>query len=68
MKQYAIAVPGSVVTQKTAAAYIARLIGYFMNDSSLAMSNVITDAEERIVNAGFMTWDEIEQIEIRAMA
>lgn len=29
MKQYAITVPGSVVTQKTAAAYIARLMAGF---------------------------------------
>lgn len=66
MKPYGIAVPGSVVTAKTARGYLLRLAGRILADLSLEGSVVLSEVEERIVRAGFLSWEEVEQIEIEA--
>jgi hypothetical protein len=67
MKTLSIQVPGSVITQKTARGYLLRLASHLLNDLSIESSVVLTEIEERIVNAGFMDWEQIEQIEIEAI-
>ena len=70
MKSYGIRVPGSVVTKKTAPGYLKRMCIRFMRDRDLTMeaSRFLSDIETRIVNAGFIGWNEIEQIEIKAIS
>lgn len=68
MKTIAINVPGSVVTAKTAADYIARISTYLLSDISVVNAYVLNEIEERIVKAGFLTWDQVEEIEANAMA
>lgn len=64
MKTIAIQVIGSVVTKDTACDYLRRIIAYFANDISIEGMKVLDEIEERIVNAGFLSWDEIEKIEV----
>lgn len=64
MKNIAIKVIGSVVTKDTACDYLRRIIAYFVNDISIEGMKVLDEIEERIVNAGFLSWDEIEKIEV----
>lgn len=60
MKSLIIA--GTVITTKRQAKnLIKRLNGYFLKDKSMEMSLVISDYEERLVNAGFLTWEEVEE-------
>lgn len=68
MKTIAINVPGSVVTANTAADYIARIASYLLSDITLESAKVIDEIEERIVNAGFLTWEQVEEIEANAIA
>lgn len=63
MKTIAISVPGSVVTKDTACDYLRRIIAYFVNDISIEGMKVLDEIEECIVNAGFLNWDEVEDIE-----
>lgn len=68
MKTIAINVPGSVVTAKTAADYIARIADYLLSGISTESAKVLDEIEERIVNAGLLTWEQVEEIEANAMA
>ncbi len=68
MKPYAIMVPGSVVSKKTAPGYLLRTAKFLFsreltNESCLVLHQIESD----IVNAGFLTWDEVEEIEIEAL-
>ena len=67
MKTSSISVPGSVITNKTAEGYLLRLAKHLLNDLSMESSIVLTEIEERIVNAGFLTWEQVEKIEIEAL-
>ena len=66
MKSISINVPGSVVTAKTAPAYLKRVAAHLLNDISVASTLVLNEIEERIVNAGFLTWEQVEEIEASA--
>lgn len=66
MKQIAIKVPGSVVTAKTAADYLKRVAAHLLNNISIESALVLNEIEERIVNAGFLTWEQVEEIEASA--
>lgn len=70
MKPYGISVPGSVITKQTAPGYLKRMCAWFMRDRDLTMeaSIFLSDIETCIVNAGFMDWNEVEQIEIEAIS
>ena len=60
MKSLIIA--GTVITTKQQAKnLIKRLNGYFLKDKSMEMSLAISDYEERLVSAGFLTWEEVEE-------
>ena len=39
---------------------LARLNKYFEDDKSYAMALVVDDYTERLVNAGFITWDDVQ--------
>ena len=67
MKQYGILVPGSVITQQTAPNYLRKVEKILYQDFDQASANVLGEIEERIVNAGFMTWAETEAIEIEVI-
>lgn len=69
MKQYSITVPSSVITKQTAPGYLRRMCAAFMRDRDLTPEAALflEDIEQRIVNAGFMDWNEIEQAEIDAI-
>ena len=67
MKTLSISVPGSVITNKTARGYLLRLARHLLNDLSIESSIVLTEIEERIVNAGFLTWEQVEEIEIESL-
>ena len=63
----AITVPGSVVTKETAPGYLRRVARKLLNPVTQASSIVLTDIERALVNAGFMTWEETEEIEMEVM-
>ena len=67
MKATAIKGIGTVVTRQTAPGYIARLAGLIYEDLSPAASAVFDAEAARVVNAGFLTWSEVEEIEIKAL-
>ena len=67
MKTLSISVPGSVITQKTARGYLLKLANYLLNNLTIESSVVLTEIEERIVKAGFLTWEQVEEIEIEAL-
>ncbi len=63
MKTYSVMVPGSEVTAKTAAGYLLRLAKHFFSkEFGISESLVLTEIEERLVNAGLLTWTEIDEI------
>lgn len=64
----AINVLGSVVTAQTAASYLTRLAKIVYGDLDMGSALVFDDQAERIVSAGFLTWEEVEAIEINAIA
>lgn len=66
MKAISLSVPGSVITAKTAAAYLTRIAAYLLADLTMESSVVLADIEDRIVRAGFLTWEQVEEIEISA--
>ncbi len=68
MKPYSVMVPGSVVTVQTAAGYLSRIAAHLLSDISTESALVLAEIEQRIVSAGFLTWEECEAIEIKAMA
>lgn len=57
----ALMIANTVITNKTQAInLIKRLNGYFDTDKSYSMALVIDDYTERLVNAGFLTWEEAD--------
>lgn len=64
MKTISISVPGSVITAKTAAGYLFRIASMLLSDGSMEACCVLSEIESRIVNAGFLTWEQVEEIEI----
>lgn len=67
MKVISISVPGSVITKKSAAGYLERVARYLFGKTEPEAMYVLGDIETRIVDAGFLTWPEIEEIEIKAI-
>jgi len=63
----AIQVPGSVVTKQTARGYLLRIAQMLLDDLTLESSQVLSEIETRIVNAGFMSWADVETVEMEAM-
>ena len=59
-------VPGSVLTKETAPGYLERVASYLLKDLTLESSVVLSDIERLMVDAGFLTWEECEAIEIAA--
>lgn len=70
MKPSGIAVPGSVISAKTAAGYLRRTAAFLLSPARFSMEScaVLSDIERRIVFAGFLTWNQVEQIEEEATA
>ena len=67
MKPYCIMVPGSLITKQTAPGYLRRIAGQIFAKLDNAGCLFLVDIESRIVEAGFLTWDEVEDIELEAM-
>lgn len=67
MKTYGIIVPGSVVTKETAPGYLLQVAKMLQREITMESSIVLSEIESRIVKAGFLTWTECEEIEIKAM-
>lgn len=67
MKPYGIIVPGSVVTAKTAPDYLRRMVAYVYQDLTVASSLFLADVEQRLVSAGFLTWEQCEAIELQTI-
>lgn len=67
-KPYAISVPGSVVTKKTAPDYVKRAARFFLSKSEDAAWQVLDEIDGRIVAAGLLTWEQVEQLEAEAFA
>ncbi len=65
--RYAIKVPGSVVTKQTAPSYYKNIVKMLYEGIDTPGAFVLDEIAERIVNAGFLTWDEVEAIEIDAL-
>lgn len=56
-----IMIANTVICNKTQALnLISRLNKYFESDKSYSMAAVIDDYTERLVKAGFITWDDVE--------
>lgn len=55
---------------KTAAGYLRRTAAFLLSPARFSMEScaVLFDIESRIVSAGFLTWDQVEQIEEEATA
>lgn len=59
----ALLVAHTVITSKQQAKdLVKRLNRHFEEDRSVAMANVIDDYTEQLVNAGFLTWEEAEEV------
>ena len=67
MQPYAVKVPGSVVTKQTAHGYLFRVLCYLDDNITPESCAALDHIEEIIVNAGFMTWEHVEQLEIAAL-
>ena len=67
MKPIAITVPGSVITNDTAAEYLHRIAKMLQQDLTIEKSVVLSEIEDRIVRAGFLNWEQVEEIEISAL-
>ena len=68
MKPYAIIVPGSCITKQTAPDYLRRIARHLLENLTFESSLALDEIEARIVKAGFLTWEQTEQIEAEAMA
>lgn len=54
-------IANTVICNKTQALnLLGRLNKYFEDDKSYAMAAVIDDYTERLVNAGFIDWDDVQ--------
>ena len=61
----AVSVPGSVVTRETAPGYLARVARMLLHPITVESSAALSEIERRIVDAGLMTWPEVEEIETK---
>ena len=68
LKMKVLQVPGSVITEKTARGYLLRLAAMLYENLDQASASVLYDIESRIVNAGLLDWEEVEKIELEAIA
>lgn len=60
-------ITGTLITKETAPGYLKRIAGYLLQDLTMEASVVLSDIESRIVKAGWLTWQEVEEIEISAL-
>ena len=60
-------VPGSVITKTTARGYLLRVAKSLQSNLTIESSVVLSEIEEKIVNSGFLTWTQVEEIEIEAL-
>lgn len=67
-----INIPGSVVTAKSARAYLLRvaaiMLGRVHGKDFLYGSIALDEIEQRIVSAGYLTWEDCDAIEAEALA
>lgn len=67
MRLRGLKVPGSVVTRATAPGYLERIAKQFYSgldvNGAFAYDMIAAD----IVKAGFLTWEQVEEIEIKAV-
>ena len=62
-------ITGTVITEKNAADYLRRMVKrLFIDNMDMAGSIALDMIEDKLVSAGFFTWEQIEDIEIQAMA
>ncbi|MCC8014057.1 MAG: hypothetical protein LIO87_02595 [Eubacterium sp.] len=66
MKPYGILVPSSVVTKMTAAGYLKRIAKMLLENPTIASCAALDTIEAKIVDAGFLTWEQAEEIEAEA--
>lgn len=58
-----ILIANTVITNKTQAKRLIETLNrYFPKNKSIEMALVIDDYAERLVTAGFLTWEEVEKI------
>lgn len=63
----ALLVANTVITTKEQAKnLIKRLNSLFLEDTSIGMTLAIDDYTERLVSAGFLSWEDAEELEIEA--
>lgn len=60
-------VPGSLITEKTAGGYLLRIARRLQQDMTMESSVVLYEIEKKIVEAGLLSWPEVEDIEIKAI-
>ena len=63
----ALMVTGSVITKNTARGYLFRVAKFLQSNLTMESSVVLSEIEEKIVKSGFLTWSQIEEIEIEAL-
>lgn len=57
-------IASTVVTKETAKDFLKNMIQYLMiEEFTVDSSLVLSDMEEKLVNAGFFTWEKIESLE-----
>ena len=60
-------VTGTVITNKNAAAYVARMIKTAYAALDQHWSIVLDQIETEVVSAGFLTWEQIEALEVEIL-
>ena len=60
-------ITGTLITRETAPGYLKRIAGILQRDLTMEASIMLDDIEDRIVKAGWLTWPEVEEIEISAL-
>lgn len=65
--QKSIKVPGSVVTKATAPGYLERIARNFYGGLDVSGAYAFDMIAAEIVKAGFLTWEQVEEIEIKAV-
>lgn len=62
-----LAICGTIITKASAFDFIARRAKHFCLDLSLTASAWLSDIERAVVEAGLMSWAEIEEAEKAGM-
>lgn len=60
-------ITGTLITKETAPGYLKRIAKILQRDLTMEASVVLYDIESRIVKAGWLTWPEVEEIEVSAL-